>query len=263
MMFSSLRSKLLLSYALIIFVALFIAGAASLVLMERYQHRANLASLQALGTSVALRLPELYAQGRADSIQRLRQQAQRLNLRLLLVADDGTVVADTAVKGLKGDRVPVPPDKNPRLPSVIPYRTDDGRDLTLVYVIIPSDVPVETLTLLQPPPRYVVIAVPETASLAVWLDLLPSLAGAAALALVVSVLVSLLLSRSITRPLEAMTRASEEMAQGGPCFQCNGPRGESQPPGPARLRGQRLARPEDAAHLDPGLLAGDNRGGSA
>jgi signal transduction histidine kinase len=64
------------------------------------------------------------------------------------------------------------------------------------------------------PPHVVMVTVPHASLAAAWLALLPRLLISGVLALVASLPVALWLTRSITRPLARITRASEEMARG-------------------------------------------------
>ncbi|MGD0766007.1 MAG: HAMP domain-containing sensor histidine kinase, partial [Dehalococcoidia bacterium] len=59
-----------------------------------------------------------------------------------------------------------------------------------------------------------VVAVPEEDVTSAWLDVLPQLGVAGGIALLISVAIAFLLSRSISGPLRQITRASEEMARG-------------------------------------------------
>ena len=62
--------------------------------------------------------------------------------------------------------------------------------------------------------RYVAVVVPEASLATAWRALLPSLVFAALIALAVSAVAALWLSRSIARPLRQITEASRAMAQG-------------------------------------------------
>ena len=120
------------------------------------------------------------------------------------------------------------------------------------------------------------IAIPQAKLAAAWLDLVPRLALAGLIALIVSFIVSYFISRSISGPLARITAASKQMAQGN--YDVYIPiKGQDEV---GRLSeafnqmakevstNQRTMRDllanvshelEDAAYLDPGFLAGDPR----
>lgn len=64
------------------------------------------------------------------------------------------------------------------------------------------------------PPLRPVVAVEASEISAAWLDVIPRLAVAAVIAMLVSAAVAVLIARSITRPLGRITRAAQEMARG-------------------------------------------------
>jgi len=93
--------------------------------------------------------------------------------------------------------------------------------MRLLYVTVPLSVTLNTAAadlswLDKPldPPLYLVVYRPRAEVRGMWRPLLPSIALAGSLALALASVIAYLLARSITHPLEAMTRASERIAAG-------------------------------------------------
>jgi two-component system OmpR family sensor kinase len=199
-MFRSLRWRLIGSYVLVIFVCLFMAGSAVVLVLRDQQQRARLDALGYQSVFIAAQVAALEAQVEPPLIFWLmRRMSGQTGIRIILTDRTGLVVEDTFDE-LDGQQIP------------LPAREGQGRRGGVYYAA--SD---RGLFLIAPPSQasYVVIlAVPQADVAGAWFELIPSLAVAAVVSLVVSILVALFLTRSIARPLVQMTRASEEMARG-------------------------------------------------
>jgi two-component system OmpR family sensor kinase len=215
--FSSIRTKLALSYALTVLLCLLLAGLAAVVLVQRYQRDIILADRRVIAATLArLTQNSLLSKLSLPDVQsRLTQEARRLDMRALLVASGGLVLADTAEdSALVGRRVQFPID-----------RLVGSRPVTTIRrAMVPSEgsqyliISVLTISQSQEPddssPRYLILVVPERDLEPAWRQLARPLALAGALSLIAAIIVAVLLSSSIARPLLAMTRASEEIARG-------------------------------------------------
>lgn len=200
-MFRSLRWRLIGSYVLVIFVCLFMAGSAVVLVLRDQQQRARLDALGYQSVFIAGQVAILEAQAVQPQLifWLMRRFSADTGVRIILSDRAGLVVEDTFDE-LDGQQIP------------LPSREGQGRRGGVYYAT--SD---RGLFLIAPPStsNYVVIlAVPQADVAGAWFELIPSLGVAAAVSLVVSVLVALFLTRSIARPLVQMTRASEEMARG-------------------------------------------------
>jgi signal transduction histidine kinase len=217
-MLGSLRARLIVSFAAVVGLAVFLSGAGALFLLreeqdatarERFGRHAEpinqqITSMLALGGSLA------DVRGYVDA------KAEELDLRILVIDDELNVVHDSADQ-LEGKYILT--FENPRIPLTDEhgaryregdYGSDNGE-----------------LTLFAPPPgandvegtfeprRYVAyVAIPSKELASAWLDLAPRLALAGAIALVVSFGVAFVISRSISGPLRRITQASQQMARG-------------------------------------------------
>ncbi len=216
-MFRSIRTKLAVSYALTILLCLLLAGLAALILIQRYQREAALAQRRAVAVTLSrvvqgflgskLAQPEVFL--------RFRQEAHRLGMRALLVARDGLVLTDTTEDSyLVGQRIKFPIEQllGSRETTVVrrPLEADGARQVLIIFSLKPpQEVQAEGGL-----PRYLIVIVPEQDIQPAWRQLARPLAIAGLVSLFISIIFVILLSRSITRPIIAMTTASEEIARG-------------------------------------------------
>jgi signal transduction histidine kinase len=219
-MLHSLRARLITSYAFVVFISLFLAGSGFLWLIQKQQMDRELDRLAdiVLPLSVYVRYLELGGASPREIGAFLDDQAQQLNVRLLLVRTaDRLVTADTADE-LEGYILP-PPDEgasgNPGRLEVGRYQAATGQFVT---ISVAGTRALGRVTEQMSPglvPRHaVMVSVPHSNLAGAWLALAPRLIFAGVLALFASIPLALWLSRSISRPLARITRASEEMARG-------------------------------------------------
>lgn len=218
-MFRSLRAKLVASYSLIVFLCLILAGSAFVYMLRDYQRQIKLNQIADLALPITwqVRLLERAGASPDQMASFLQDRANEQQIRILLVDPAGTVVNDTS-GAMQGQKVQIgggraiqrstPSD----VPQITVLQSDQG--LVLISASGRSNSP-STDRFVSGVPNYsVVLAVPEQSLTASWLELAPSLSFAALVSLIVSIAVAFLLSRSISGPIAAVTRASEEMARG-------------------------------------------------
>jgi len=210
--FGSLRSKLIASYAVVIFLSLALAGIGFTYLVRQYQTQLRLNQLGYLAVPMSFVLRRLEHDGAspAEIDQFLQAQASDLPLRLLLVDPQNRIVSDTG-KTLIGQYLPSPSDDRRQLAgSRVAWGTlEPPGEPPLTFVAVGTD---EGPTRGQP--NNLVLAVPAQTITSAWLQLAPDLLAAAILAMIISIAVAVLLARSIAGPLGQVTRASERMATG-------------------------------------------------
>jgi signal transduction histidine kinase len=220
-MFRTLRARLIAAFTLTIFLSLFLAGTAFIVLMREKETVRARERVSLLVEPVATLVARM--EGRGASRQQVRdlmgQLSGEMQVRLMLVDVSGNVLVDTADE-LTGQQIQSLAD-----PSSLPVHrvgafdfrfarfTHRGQSLALflppqerIVITRPFAAPITT--------NRTVVAVPEEDIGTAWLKLAPSLAGAGVLALMVSTFLAVLVARSITRPLVSMTKASEAIARG-------------------------------------------------
>jgi signal transduction histidine kinase len=212
----SIRNRLALAFAAVIMLALVLAGTAFVVLRRGARERQALEHLAAVAPQVTLelRLAQRTPAGQEGVSDIIRQAARERAVRVLLVDRRGVVTEDSDAD-LRGQtlRIPPPVPGERALYRTWTERGPDGERLVFLHVPQPGfnrpnrPAPVDA-------PDSVVLAVPAATVARAWLDLLPGLLGAGALALAISLAVAVMLARSLTRPLLLLTRASEAMALG-------------------------------------------------
>lgn len=216
-MLGSLRARMIVSFAVVVALAVFLAGAGALFLLrdrqdelarERYGRHA-----EPLNELVASRLEAGETLGQIKELLALRASA--LDVRLLLMDEDLLVVYDSEDE-LRGTYVLS--FENPGVGVV----EDNGSR----YKWTNYDGDGAHLTLFAPPPRQpaaaafapvsydVIVAIPQDKLASAWLELAPRLALAGVIALAASFAVAWFISRSISGPLASITQASQRMARG-------------------------------------------------
>jgi signal transduction histidine kinase len=216
-MLGSLRARLIVSFALVVALAVFLAGAGALLLLRDQQQETARERYGHLAEPISVNVGAMAQRGETlDQIkQYLKLAATQADVRVLLLDEDALVVFDSQDK-LTGKyilsfenrhNVTTVDSKGSR------YRwanyEKDGASLTLFSAPTPPD------TGTFAPIQYAaVVAIPQSQLASAWLDLVPSLALAGGIALSVSFVVSYFISRSISDPLARITQASIQMSRG-------------------------------------------------
>ncbi len=206
-MFNSLRSRLWLTYALLIGLVLFVVGAAMVLVV----YRGNLPLQQAALNLQSLRvnaLPKLREAGELNSeiLQTLLvRNTSQIRGRIVVLSNEGEVIADSLNK--QGANLPdfgATPllTETGALPGF--YRDSDG--LNWYYII--DRINEDQLA-------FFAISRPRLLIVTIFRDqYLGPLAQAGVLALLVSFILSLVMSRWITAPLRRISREARQVADG-------------------------------------------------
>ncbi|MGB8645696.1 MAG: ATP-binding protein [Anaerolineae bacterium] len=208
-MFNSLRSRLILSYLLLIFLTLCIAGAGLLAFIQPYENaRTSQRLVSALG-SAAIEARTLVLDGvqPLDLVTRLQDELGDNSWRVLWLNDQRLILADSK-GGMEGKALP---------PSVTIVAVTPRRFVTGAVALGGQNYLYAATTVAgrQNEARGIlIVAALSRPFLGALEDLSSPLAGAGAIALVIAVLIGWLLARSISGPLNRLTRATEEVARG-------------------------------------------------
>ena len=215
-MFRGLQARLILSYLVIIVVCLALVGLAAMVMLRSYQRNLVYARLSDRSVVAAAFTDQLLHRGASpqEVTERLAQQMNRGNASSVAIylvdledgvmARSGGVVESAALERI-ADRV-----ADPRaVPLRGELRLDSGK--RLLYVAEPvratenAQASVSLMLVIAESYRPMRLAVG---------DLLPRLLWSGAIALVVSLGLAALLAYSISRPLERIAQAAEDVAGG-------------------------------------------------
>jgi signal transduction histidine kinase len=223
---NSLESKLITTAIVIVVVVLALAGAVFVVARRGDQRRQELDHITANATAIQREFI-LRQEVRGDSISDLAQfvdgAALAYDVRALMVDSSGQVFADSAGE-LEGARIAFEGSTMSKVvvsgdsTAYVTWRPAEGSPGSGLVLLGTPDLPLpapgfQEFTFAQP--RYsLLLAVSEDTLASAWLELLPEMGLAAAIAMPVAILLAVLIARYITRPLDQLTAASHEMASG-------------------------------------------------
>jgi signal transduction histidine kinase len=217
-MLGSLRARLIVSFAVVVALAVFLAGAGALLLLRDREQAAAREGYgrhaEPLNERVAVMLEQRRPPAEIETY--LADRAEQLDLRLLLVDQSNAGAGRTAFDSAGGltDQYVLSfenPDLEIASHNGSRYMSTDfthGEEKLTLFTF-PIDEPDEIAV-----PYDVYIAIPASELSYAWVDLAQRLALAGAIALVVSFAVAWFISRSISGPLARITQASVEMAKG-------------------------------------------------
>ncbi|MBM2810943.1 MAG: putative Histidine kinase [Chloroflexi bacterium] len=219
MRFGGLRTKLVASFAGVVLLCLALAGSAFVYLLQPYQSQQALNRLAELALPLAVQVRILEIQGAtpSDIASFLEDQARDLDVRILLIGQENHQVFYDTEDVLVGNVLSFDPPSRPALFPVLRGVVDVPGEGRLAIVTIGPGPAGDRLRRRAGPeaPRFTIALAAPQASLAVgWRQIAPQLGTAALISLVASIAVAFVIARSISRPLAAITRASEAMAQG-------------------------------------------------
>jgi signal transduction histidine kinase len=208
----SLRFRLILSFGLLIFVSLVLAGTFTVYLLRDQARERAEEKVGLLAEPVALRAAFLELSGASPPQISQVLTEEYPGVRILLVDHVGMVIADTedTLRGSSVSQVITDAGDDDHAISDSRYQVKRGpEDLLFFYATPRGFVPV-TFT----PAFQTVVAIQASDVSQAWRDLLPRLFLAGGVAALAGVIAASLLMRGVTRPLREMTVASEEMALG-------------------------------------------------
>jgi two-component system OmpR family sensor kinase len=218
-MLTSLRSRLIASYIFIIIICLALVSLASILLLSRFQARLVISRLFDAAVPTALRVYTFLERGLspAEIADLLKEQAERQEVRILLLTAGGRVLADTqgnwTGKQAKVDLTEIP--KDARTPYISGRITPPNGD-TQLYVALSATPPrLATEDSESRQPVFVaLLASPRRGFQTVLKDIVSHFFQAGLVALAISIILALLIARSIAKPLQRITAATEEIARG-------------------------------------------------
>ena len=232
----SLRSRLILSYTgLVVLCLAIIAGAVS-VILQSYRDRFVMARLDDMTRPIYVQVLSLVrGQTTFDELwSNLEEQAEKTGVHILLVDSEGNVIrqANPAVT-LRQQRIEFPEGSLPNDfsgPIHGTYKAPNGR--TFIFAAYPFG----TLRDPNKPANIeaLVLSLPRSSPLAIWAGTISPFLWAGLTALVISIVVAILVARSVYKPVQQLTQAAEEIA-GGKYDQ------EIPATGPAEIKGLALA----------------------
>ncbi len=221
-MFNSVRSRLIASFVLIVFITLATAAFALFARLGGYRDQLTAATLRQVAAPVYYNLTLFPQAGdltggrrlRSDLTEYLTQQAQDTGVIVLLIDANGKVIQDEPANAALSDAtfdVPPPPQRGPDFSQLPEQRQslDDGTTLSFVTVPMPRLVRVQPAGIAA-----IVVALPDTSRRDVWRDLSPRLIFAGMVGLAAALIVGAVVWAWIYRPLGRVTGGIRAVAQG-------------------------------------------------
>jgi two-component system OmpR family sensor kinase len=217
-MFTTLRSRLIGSYVLIIVTCLAITGIVLAALLIPQVSRLTYLRLAEQGLSITLRVISLRGQGLAPAriVDTLQQRGGIDGNFVLIVTGDGRVLASTEDEWM-GRELNVSLQPSERTALLRPYtqgtlRTRQG---LFYYVALPTSLRVRAQSEAESETWYVVLlSQPRRMLTSLLADISIGVVATGVVALLVSTGVAFLVARSIAKPLKRITTATEEIARG-------------------------------------------------
>ena len=209
----SLRTRLFLTFGLVVAVSLLVAAVSLVALLRGYSGRLVAARLNDIALVAAVQARGMLARGQspAEVLEFLSEQAERLEVRILLVDRRGRVVLESGDgASLVGLRLPRT-DRQTDVPRQLVQGSFSSPRDQLVYLY--SGVPIAPAggRLVE---SQLVVAQPEGSPLAALGPLVLRLGGAAGAGLLAGLLAAVLLARWLGRPLARLVAATQAMALG-------------------------------------------------
>jgi two-component system OmpR family sensor kinase len=211
----SLRTRLILAFASLIFLTLVLVGTGFLFVLRQYQEQREILRLGALMGPILSQARQLGEQGRSldDANDFLDREADELDVRLVLARPPGVIFYDSGdaldnhrVDLSSAEQIGIGPLQRARLAQAPGI---DDPQLRFIYLQPGADRP-----LVRANAPILAIVHEPTTILSVLREMAPRLALAAFGSLLASIVVAWLLAASIARPLARMTHAAEDMAHG-------------------------------------------------
>jgi signal transduction histidine kinase len=222
--FNSVRSRLIASFILIVFITLAAAALALFARLGGYRDQLTAATLRQVAAPVYYNLTLFPQAGvnevtsgrrlRTDLSDYLKQQAEDTGVIVLLLDADGKVIQDeTTDATLSNERfdVPPPPQRGPDFSQLPEQRhtLSDGTTLTFVTVPMPRLVRAQPAGVAA-----IIVALPDTSRRDVWRDLTPRLIFAGLVGLAAALVVGAVVWAWIYRPLGRVTGGIRAVAEG-------------------------------------------------
>lgn len=221
-MFKSLRSRLIVSFVLIVFITLFTAGLALFARLGGYRDQLTSSTLREVAAPIYYNLtlftPGETANGgqrlRNDLISYLATQQRDSRVTVLLIDADGHVIPGTTDDAdLLDETFPViaPAARGPNFQQLPEQKHKTSAGTQLLYVTVPMP---RAVRISGSGVNEIIVAAPESTPRAVFRDVFPRLLFAGVIALAAAAVAGAILWASLYRPLERVARGIRAVAGG-------------------------------------------------
>ena len=210
----SLRTRLILSYTLIIVLCLSIVAAALLVVFRDYRDRLAMARLSDMALPIYVQA-RIFARGQITLNQvweNLQEQANATGTAITLLDVEGDVIKQISPEGTTWEPPKLPPKKLPfgAKPTHGTYSTTPGAAFLYVAYALPTP--------WKPPlpnsPKTLVLSMPRQQAIGLLSNYARPFIWAGLIALLVSVVIAFLLARYVYTPIRQVSQAADQIAHG-------------------------------------------------
>ncbi len=212
----SLRTRLILAFTLVVCLCLFIATAVAAILLQGTRDQTALNRLEGTARPIYVQFRNLTL-GQLSLTEvwtNLQEQAQSSNIYIIFVDNGGNIIRQIVPKrSLPLLNVPAGslPHGNTEQTSGI-FETESGiKFLYIAYPLVKTATETQALSLRL---DSIVLATPRSSAATIWAGLIKPFFWAGLISLVVSIVLAILLARSIFKPIQRLAKAAENVAQG-------------------------------------------------
>jgi len=212
----SLRTRLILSYTLIIVLCLSIVASSLMLVLQNNRDRLAMTRLNDMAAPIYVQVRAL-ARGQTSLNQvwsNLEEQAQETGTYIFLLDTYGNIIMEASPGGVARGHsfdllsVELPPDMSEPYPGK--YVTAEGT--RFIFIAYPLGGLFRFRSTVVP--SALVLAIPRSYALAIWGDLAKPFLWSGFIALCVSIIIAFFLARSVYIPIRQITCAAEEIARG-------------------------------------------------
>ena len=213
----SLRTRLIISYTLIVVLCLGIVAIAVSVMLPGDRDRFVMASLENMVRPISVQFRSLTVREQlspASAWSNLEEQARKNDVYILLVSGDGTILRQAIPEG--GSKEQFSDLAKGDLPHGITepgqgtLTTDGGQ--TFIFAAYPVGRLLDAEK--QPTTATLILTVPRAGSSVIWASMIRPFLFIGLIAFAVSVVIAFLLAGSVYRPVRQLTEATEKIARG-------------------------------------------------
>jgi signal transduction histidine kinase len=212
----SLRTRLILAFTLVVFLCLFIATAVAAILLQSTRDQTALNRLEDIARPIYIQFRNLTL-GQLSLTEvwtNLQEQAQSNNIYIIFVDSGGNIIRQiTPKRSLPVLNVPTGslPHGNTEQASGIFETESRIKFLYIAYPLVKAATETQIVSLRL---DSIVLATPRSSAATIWASLIRPFFWAGLISLIVSILLAILLARSIFKPIQRLAKAAENVAQG-------------------------------------------------
>lgn len=212
----SLRMRLMLAFALVVFLCLSIAALVVAILLQDSRDDTQLSRLEDTARPIHVQFRSLLS-GQlklAEVGPYLQEQAQSSNIYIILVDGSGNIVREIAPRR----NLPLLNITSGTLPhggaeqQSGTFETANG--VKFLYIAYPLDESIREFTLAGQRLDSLIVAKARSNVITIWASLIRPFFWAAVISLIISVVLAIFLARSIYRPVQKLAKAAESVATG-------------------------------------------------